>query len=251
MPIVQMVTATVTGAVARYVPEADIDAESSRFVTAAAAAVRSDATGDRGVLWARALIGQARTEEDIRTAAAMVDDPPAGLAIDQDMRWAVAVKWASRGLEENEERVAVERSRDDSDRGDRAVATADASRPDLAAKQEAWDRLHGGGYGSLAMARAAASGFWRRSQAAMLEQFVAPFFAGLPGVFDTWEAEAARSYYRAFFPDYLIDTSTRDRIAALLGDPSIGPMLRRMLRETDDDIRRALACRSLASSATS
>ena len=248
MPVVQMITATVAGAIGRYVPESEIEDESSRFVATAAAALRSDPTGDRGVLWARALIAAVRTEGDARTAAGIVDDPPDGLAIDQDMRWAVAVKWASLGLEGDVARIAAERSRDDSDRGDRAVATADASRPDLAAKQEVWERLHSNGYGSLALARAAASGFWRRSQAAMLEQFVDPFFAGLPGVFEDWEAEAARSYFRAFFPDYLIDTATRDRIAGLLADPGVGSMLRRMLIETDDDIRRALACRGLVES---
>jgi len=248
MPIVQMVTATVAGAITRYVPEEAIDAESSRFVAAAADAIRSHPEGDRGVLWARALVGVARSEPDAHIASGIVDSPPDGLAIDQDLRWAVAIRWAALGLEGNRERIAAERARDDSDRGERAVTTADASRPDAAAKQEAWDRLHGNGYGSLAMARAAASGFWRRSQRMLLEPFVGPFFTGLPGVFDTWEAEAARAYFRNFFPDYLVDDATRERITALVADVGIGPMLRRLLVETDDDIRRALACRRLAAS---
>lgn len=249
IPIVQMVTATVAGAISRFVPEAAIDSEASRFVMTAADTIRTDPMGDRGVLWARALVGVARTPEDVRTAAAIVDDPPQGLAIDQDLRWAVAIKWASLGLEGDRARIAIERARDTSDRGDRAVATADSSRPELAAKLETWERLHGNGYGSLAMARAAAAGFWRHSQAAMLAQFVEPFFAGLPGVFDTWEAEAARAYFGAFFPGYLIDAETRDRIGRLLTADDIGPMLRRLLIETDDDIRRSLACRSLAATA--
>jgi len=82
----------------------------------------------------------------------------------------------------------------------------------------------------------------------LLEPFVGPFFTGLPGVFDTWEAEAARAYFRNFFPDYLVDDATRERITALVADVGIGPMLRRLLVETDDDIRRALACRRLAAS---
>ena len=248
MPIVQMVTATVAGAIARYVPEAAIDDEGSRFCAAAAEAVRSHPEGDRGVLWARALIGVARSEEDARAAAAIVDNPPEGLAVDQDMRWGVAITWAGLGLEGNRERVAVERARDDSDRGDRAVATADGSRPDLAAKQEVWDRLHGNGYGSLAMAKAAASGFWRRSQRALLDRFVDPFFAGVAGVFEEWEAEAARAYLRTFFPGYLVDVETRRRIATVLEDESINVMLRRMFLENDDDIRRAMVCRDLAAS---
>ena len=248
MPIVQLVTATVAGAIARYVPEGAIEAEASRFVAAASDAVRTDPSGDRGVLWARSLIAITRSEADAHIAAAIVDDPPPGLSVDQDMRWAVAVLGAALGLEGERERIAMERDRDDSDRGDRAVAMADASRPDPAAKQETWDRLHGNGYGSLAIMRAAASGFWRRSQAAILDPFVDPFFTVLPTVFEEREAEAAQAYFRSFFPGYLIDDATRGRISGLLGKADIGPMLRRLLLEADDDIRRALVCRAMAAS---
>ncbi len=246
MPIVQMVTATVTATIARYVPEEAIEDAAASFSAVAAAAVRAHPEGDRGVLWTRALIGAARSEADVRAATTIVDSPPEGLAIDQDMRWGIAIKWAALDLEGNRERVAAERARDDSDRGERAVVTADASRPDLAAKQEVWDRLHGTGYGSLAMAKAAAAGFWRRSQRGLLAEFVKPYFDGLHDVFDTWEPEAARAYFRTFYPDYLIDQETRERIASVLERQEIGPMLRRLLQEADDDVRRALECRALA-----
>jgi aminopeptidase N len=248
MPIIQMVTSTVAGAIARYVPESEIDFAASRFVSTAADAIRAHPEGDRGILWTRALIGVVGSEEDARLAEAIVDTPPAGLAIDQDMRWAMAVQLAALGVTGEQERLAAERERDPSDRGDRAMVTADASRPNLESKQEVWDRLHGNGYESLALTRAAASGFWRRSQAELLEPFVNPFFAGLRDLFDEWEAEAARAYFRAFFPSYLIDAETRERIAEVLADGGIGSMLRRLLVETDDDIRRAMACRGLAGS---
>jgi aminopeptidase N len=250
MPIVQMVTATVAAAIARYVPEASIDAAAAAFSAVAAATVRAHPAGDRGVLWARALIGVARSEADVRLATDIVDSPPEELAIDQDMRWGIAIKWAALDLEGNAGRVAAERARDDSDRGERAVVTADASRPDLAAKQEVWDRLHGNGYGSLAMMKAAAAGFWRRGQRELLAGFVGPYFDGLHDLFDSWEPEAARAYFRTFYPDYLIDTDARSKIAAVLERPEVGPMLRRLLQEADDDIRRALECRALASSSS-
>jgi len=77
---------------------------------------------------------------------------------------------------------------------------------------------------------------------------VGPFFTVLPTVFEEREAEAAQAYFRSFFPGYLIDDATRGRISGLLGKADIGPMLRRLLLEADDDIRRALVCRAMAAS---
>jgi aminopeptidase N len=246
LPIIQMVTATAATAITRFVPEDAIDSAASRFVAVAEDAIGRTLPGDRRVLWARALIGNAFTSGDAGRAARLVDDPPEGLTVDQDMRWAVAVRWAALGIDGAEDRLAAERERDPSDRGDRAVVAAEAARPDPAAKDETWERLHGDGYPSLHLSLAAASGFWQRSQAAILERFVEPFFEGLPGVFAAREHEAARAYFRSLFPHHLIDEATRARIASLLARDDIGPMLRRLLTETDDDIDRALACRSLA-----
>jgi aminopeptidase N len=150
------------------------------------------------------------------------------------------------GLDETDARLAVERERDPSDRGERALVTARAARPDAAVKQEVWDRAHGNGYPSLYLLRAAGNGFWWRQQAVLVEPFVAPFFAGLARVFTDWEAEAARAYFRVFFPRHRIDEDLRERIAAVLAAGDIGPMLRRMLIEEDDDLRRAIACRAVA-----
>ena len=195
------------------------------------------------MLWCRALIGQARSAEDARLAATLVDVPPDGLAIDQDMRWAVAVDWVALGLEGAGDRLASERLRDSSDRGDRAMVTAEASRPDPATKDEAWQRIHTEGYGSLHLAMAAAKGFFRRSQRDLVEPFVPRFFAGLPGLFTEWEAEASRAYFRNLFPWYRIEASTREMVDGVLARGDIGPMLRRLLIEAGDDLDRAIACR--------
>ena len=244
--IVQMVTATVAGAIFRYVPEGLIDDEASRFVAAARAAIEEAPLGDLRVLWTRALLGAAVIPDDARFAATLVDVPPNGLAIDQDMRWSVAVRWAALDLEGAPERLESERVRDPSDRGDRMMITAEASRPDPGVKEEVWERIHGGGYDSLHPTMAAAGGFWRRTQREMLEPFVPRFFDGLPGLFGEWEAEAARAYFRTLFPWHRVEESTREKVRGLLADDAIGPILRRMLVEADDDLARAIACREFA-----
>ena len=246
LSILQMVSATVAGAVRRYVPEDRIGAREAQFVTAARSALEASPPGDARVLWARALLGLAAGEDEIRVAAALIDDPPKGLAVDQDMRWSVAVRFAALGLPEAAARLARERERDPSDRGDRAMARAEASRPDAGAKEDVWDRLHGSGYGSLHLGMAAASGFFRRRQRDIVEPFVEQFFEGLPDLFADWEVEAARAYYRTIFPGHRIEASTREMIAGVTARDDIGPMLRRLLVESDDDLRWALECRAVA-----
>jgi aminopeptidase N len=251
LPIVQMVTATALGAVARYVPDHKIEAEASAMVAAARAAIDSAPEGDLRVLWARALVGLVTTAEDAQIAAALIDDPPSGLAIDQNLRWSVAMRWVGLGLEGAGKRLAAERARDASDRGDRAMAQAEAATPDLAVKQEVWERLHGSGYPSLHLALAAAGGFWSRSQRDLVEPFVTQFFAGLPGLFAEWEQEASKNYYASFFPGYRVDESTLEMIEGVLAIDEVGPMLRRQLTESADDLRRAIACRALAAAGLS
>jgi aminopeptidase N len=249
LPIVELITESAASAVARYLPEDRIDAEAHLLVEAARAAIDSVPPGDLRVLWGRALLGQARSAEDARLAATLVDVPPDGLAVDQDMRWGVAVNWVALGLDGADDRLASERLRDSSDRGDRAMAGAEASRPDPAVKEEVWQRLHTGGYPSLHLTLAAARGFFRRSQRDLVEPFVPRFFAGLPGLFIEWEAEASRAYFRTLFPWHRIEGSTRVMIDEILGRGDIGPMLRRLLVETGDDLDRAIRCRELAAGA--
>lgn len=250
LPVVDLVVGTVAGVVSRYVPEERIDAAAAAFVATARGAIDSAPPGDARVMWARALLALVASEADARVAADLIDTPPDGLAIDQDMRWSVAVRWVALGVDGADIRLAAERKRDPSDRGDRAMVTAAVARPDAAAKQEAWERTHGGGYPSLFLMRAAGSGFWWRKQAAIVEPFVAPFFAGLPDLFVDWEAEAARAYFRVFFPRHRVDEDLRGRIASVL-EGEVGPMLRRMLTEEDDDLRRAIACRAVAATTPS
>jgi aminopeptidase N len=94
---------------------------------------------------------------------------------------------------------------------------------------------------------AAGNGFWWRKQAALVEQFVAPFFDGLAPS-SPREAEAARAI-PGVLPKHRIDEDLRGRIAEVLAGSAVGPMLRRMLLEEDDDLRRAIACRAVAAAA--
>jgi aminopeptidase N len=245
-PIVQMATGTGVGVLPRYVPEHKIDQEASSLSAAAREAIEVVPEGDLRALWARAMIGAIAIPDDAVVAASVVDVPPPGLVVDQDMRWAVAIAHVALGMEDSGDRLAAERGRDRSDRGDRAMAAAEAATPDPAVKEEVWGRLHNGGYPSLRVALAAAGGFWRRGQREIVEPFVTRFFDGLPALYSSWEQEAAKNYYTAFFPAHRVHESTLGMIDGVLDHEDIGPMLRRQLLESKDDLQRALACRALA-----
>ncbi|WP_437592477.1 aminopeptidase N [Sorangium sp. So ce1000] len=258
LSLLEPVLTNAVTALARYVPDPLRDAEASAFTGLALAALRAAPRGDAQIVWARALFNAAYSAPDLALAARLVDGEieVEGLEIDQEMRWTVAVKWVARGMEGAAERVAAERERDPSDRGQRAALRAETARPDPAAKAAAWERFHGDGYGSLHLTGAAMSGFNWSFQRALLEPYAQAFFERVQQVFETRTHELASAYFTHLFPSYRVDQDllarAEARTAALLraadGAPAAPrlPMLVRMLREASDDLVRAIACRELA-----
>jgi aminopeptidase N len=249
----------------RYVPERDREAEASALCALALRALTAAKSPDARLVWARALVSAAFSPADLDLAARLADGGAGidGLEIDQEMRWTIAIKWIARGMPGAEERLAEERRRDPSDRGQRALLRAESARPDPAAKAAAWDRFHGEGYGSLHLTGAAMAGFNWSFQRELLEPYVEKFFQRAKGVFETRTHELASAYFNHLFPAYRVEPELLARSEALLatltkGSPDAGPpspdadaesglpVLTRQLREANDELARAIACRELA-----
>ena len=253
--LIETVLATVTAAIARYVPDAQRDEQAHRFSELAWNALSEGAPGastsDGQIIWARTLVGLAITPEDITRVIALADgelEVP-GLTIDQDMRWEIATRAVAHGLDGAADRIAAERERDPSDRGDRAVLRAEVAVPDAAVKAEAWRRFHEEGYGSLHLTASAMAGFHWHAQREMLEPWTLEFFDRVPGVFETGENQFTRSYFASLFPHGRVEERLLDRSGAALAD--LGdrlPLLQRSLREANDDLERAIRCRAFAAS---
>jgi aminopeptidase N len=246
--ILKVVTDTATGAIHRYVPEAGRVGETSRFVAAAVRAMEAAPPGDPRVLWLRAALRVAEVSSDLEVLAGLVDGESAvdGLAIDQEMRWALAIRTSAAGLADAADRATRELERDPSHRGQRSMLSVETAVPVSSAKQEAWERIHGEGYGSLTLDRAAMAGFNWASQAELLAPFVEPFFAGVHGVFEAREHEVASAYFRALLPRYRVDEEALGFAAAALDYSDEPPALHRLLIEAIDRLERALACRARA-----
>jgi aminopeptidase N len=248
LQIIELVTGTATRTVASYVPESKRRAETARFFAAGNRALDAAPAGDPRVLWLRAMLRVAETPVDLATAARIIDgdDPVNGLPIDQEMRWALAVRWSAAGIEGSAERAAAELERDPSDRGRRAILSVETAVPDAATKEQAWGRINGDGYGSLHLDRAAMAGFNWASQAALLEPYVERFFSSLETVFGTREHEAAKAYFSALFPHYRVDEVALGLARSILASIDGPPQLERLLIEAIDRQERAQASRRFA-----
>ncbi|MDQ3879862.1 MAG: ERAP1-like C-terminal domain-containing protein, partial [Chloroflexota bacterium] len=249
MEILSAMLPTVQGTLAAYVPEARrVDAAGSVYRAGRELLGREERERDLRIVWARTIIGIAGREEDVRDVAGLVDgDDVASSVIDQEMRWAIAVRAAAFGLPDADARLAAERARDPSDRAERAARRAEAAKPNPETKRDVWERLVRDGYPSLQLAVDAMQGFNWAHQRDVLGPFVERYFASVAGVFETADQRYAVAFARHLFPTYRVEPAILRRSEELvteLGDRL--PTLTRVLREANDDLARAIACRAYA-----
>ncbi|MEP6872291.1 MAG: aminopeptidase N [Anaerolineaceae bacterium] len=249
--LIDSVLSNASAALGRYVPEAQKDGQSQLFVQFAWEALQRAKDEDAKIIWARTLIGNALTPEDIALTVRLADgvESVRGLTIDQDMRWAIAAKCVANEIDGADARVSRELESDPTDRGQRAKIRCDVSVPDPEVKSIAWTRINGEGYGSLYLTVAAMSGFNWRSQAALLEPYTEQFFDRLPLVFRARDKEFAGDYFRSLLPSHRVEQAVLDRSERLLASlDESEPSLIRMLREANDDLARSIRCRRFAGS---
>ena len=251
-PDLELVDVTLRNAatvLARFVPEERIDAESHALSETAWEALRALPAGDPKIIWARLLIRVAGQPADVALLLRLTDgaEPVPGFELDQEMRWSIATRAMAWDLPDAEERVAVEFRRDPSDRGQRAAIRARTSRPSATAKEEAWELIHGEGYGSLQLTAAAMGGFGWRHQRAILEPYVERFFASVAGIVASRDHGFGEAYFEQLFPAYRVEDDVLERAKGLLaGEAGRSPILARYLGEAIDELERALACRAYA-----
>ena len=248
--LIETILATATATIGRYVPEDQRVPAAHRFFAAARDALEAAPVGDMQITWARAMIGSAISPDDIEHCGRLADGAISvpGFSVDQDMRWDIASRYVGYGLEGAEARVAAERERDPSDRGQRAGLRCETSVPSADVKAAAWERFNAEGYGSLHLTAAAMSGFHWHVQRDLLEPYVEQFFGQLRAIYGDREQEFARSYFGALFPGYRVERGLLERCATLLDELTPEEArLARSLRESMDDLERAIKCREFAS----
>ena len=251
MDIVNSAVERATLTLLRFVPDGQRATEAEQMFQAAMANLHATHNADGQIIWARAAIAWAERTADIERLFALADgtDPVAGFTFDQEMRWAIAIKAVAYGVPGAAERVAAEGKRDQSDRGRRATIRAAASTPTSEAKERAWRLIHGEGYGSFHLTRAAMMGMFWPNQAELVEPYIERYFDRLREVFETRDHPFARSYLLTLYPAHraepLVVEHSRRLLASLNGQL---PTLSRQLAEVTDDLERAIRVRRYAES---
>jgi aminopeptidase N len=246
LDILKSVLERVVMTLTRFVPEARREAEAHAVFETALANLDAATTDDGRINWARAAINCAISAADVGRLLRHIDgaQPVAEFELDQEMRWEVAIKAVAFDVPGADARLATEQARDRSDRGQRALIRAAAAAPRAEAKAEAWQRIHGAGYGSFHFTRAAMLGFLWPHQAQLVAPYAERFFAQVREVFETRDNPYARAYMLSLFPAHTADPKVLARAQELLAtlDGRL-PTLSRQLAEAADELERAIRVR--------
>jgi aminopeptidase N len=233
----------------RYLPDAERAHVSRALTDAAVGALQHASDPDLRLVWARSAAMFASEAGDVERLLRLVDGEWSvdGFEPDQQLRWTLAVKAAAYGLDDALDRVDHERSRDPSDRGQRAAIRAGAARPDPTVKEEAWARINGEGYGSDYLTRAAIAGFQWSHQRDLLAGYRSSFYGQVEQVYRTRDHAYAESYLRWLVPDRWAEPDELERMRAFTIDlDEEQELLRRHLTEVADDLARDIRVRAFA-----
>ncbi len=137
--------------------------------------------GDAGrALAAMRRFADTTTDADLLRRWLATGEARPGLALDRDSRWVVVRRLMALGAA-GEELVTQEAAADRSSGGHQASLTALASRPDPAAKAEAWARLADPAVSNRDF-EALVAGLWTPGQAELCEPYVARYLADAPRI---------------------------------------------------------------------
>jgi aminopeptidase N len=202
---------------------------------------------DYQLAWVHALLGATRTADEIEYVRGLLDGStaPEGLAVDDDLRWAIVQTLSALGAIGVDE-IDAELERDPSAAGQRQAATARALQPTAEAKAEAWRTAVEDEQLPNAMHSAIIAGFAHPTQGELLRPYVERYFADVRGVWERRTNELAQSVVVGLFPTWTstIDPATIAAADAFLSQPDIPSALRRLVSEGRADVERALAARA-------
>ncbi|MBL7256089.1 aminopeptidase N [Paractinoplanes lichenicola] len=201
----------------------------------------SEPGGSRQLAAARGLIGATVDAARLHDWLAGRDVPEA-LAVDADLRWLIVYRLAVLGAA-GPDVIDAEFARDRSATGEQWAARCRAARPDAEAKAAAWASIISDAKLSNRLVEMTASGFWQAEQIDLVRPYVARYFAEMPEMLRIRNGMSAERTAGAAYPNVVVEPETRELAARLLADDDLDPILRRVVLDADDDLRRALAAR--------
>jgi aminopeptidase N len=240
--IIEDVLRTTRGLVDRYSTPGTRPAALNILVLACDRLLASASAGSsRQLAAARGLIG---ATVDVNRLCAWLDGDgvPDGLAIDTDLRWLILYRLVVLGAAGPVE-IDAEMARDRSATGEQWGARCHAAVPTAEVKAAAWATVTTDTTVSNRIVESTAMGFWQPEQLALTAPYVERYFAEMPGVMTIRSGFSAERVALTAYPALVIDPRTRQLAADLLAQSDLSPILRRVVIDADDDVRRALESR--------
>ena len=190
------------------------------------------------------MVGAADDPADLAAAAALLEGQgvPAGITVDQDLRWVIVRRLAAAGTLDDAA-IAAEEARDHTDLGERMAAAARAARPDAAAKATAWDRIVDPAT-SLHMKRALIAGIQQRDQEELFAPFLERWAQLVPTVWRDRGSEEAETLTSGLYPTYRSDDAVVAAADLLLEGGELHESARRLVAEARDTTLRVQRARA-------
>ncbi|CAM3030721.1 aminopeptidase N [Prescottella defluvii] len=207
---------------------------------------------DHQLAFVNALTGSQLSAWHSEVLQELLDADPAtlgltGLVVDTDLRWRLVHALAAAGQVDADgietPFIDAEAQRDPTAAGARHAAAAAAARPQAAVKERAWTTVVDDDTVPNITARAIIGGFAGPGQDALLEPYVARYFAEIPEVWERRSSEVAQTVVVGLYPSWSIsEESVAAADAFLSGEHP--PALRRLVVEGRAGIVRSLKARA-------
>ncbi len=206
----------------------------------------ADEGSDSQLQFVKAFAALARTDEQLDAVAGLLagGGGPAGVDVDQDLRWELLTSLVAGGRMGATE-IDVELDLDRTQTGQLAAVGARAAIPTAEAKTAVWNSVVVNGDMPNAAQRSAIGGFTRVHDTDLLEPFVAKYFSSIRKVWASKSHEISSTIVTGLYPSQLVAQSTIEATDAFLTElGSDTPSLRRLVLESRDGVVRALKARA-------
>ena len=167
---------------------------------------------------------------------------PAGLEVDQDLRWRLIRSQCTAGLAD-QSLIDAESAADSSLAAHLHALTATTSLPDPAAKAVAWERFVGDAELTVDEVLAVARGFFRPGQDELWSDYVPRYVAEFPRTSQFRGDGAVELSASQGFPRPAVNEHTVGLVEQAIADSALSPRLRRRWSDESDELQRALASR--------
>jgi aminopeptidase N len=204
----------------------------------------AEPNSDRQLTFMRSYSGAAHSDEAIADLEALLDGTLTinGLAMDQDLRWALITGLARAGRAGD--RIDAELTRDNTISGKEHAAAARASQPTAEAKAEAWDAAVVHENTPNETQRSIATAFQAHGQDEVLAPYVPKYLEAVETMWEHLGTHKASVALDHIFPRPLASPELLEQVDAWLESSNANPGALRYVKEGRADVARYLAAQA-------